>query len=270
MGILSDWEAVLISKNSSVKTGDDLFPTILDKMGSREEILAKLKDTFSSLNISDPRQVVLHGGDFNVRFDIGEDDPVRMIRLYIDGDIPFVFQALSGSYGWKVFNPLLNEYVEVKTESAPKKHIPNKKEYTESNSPINQVGAYARYLGAASLLLVLDAVVNSYIGATYLKTAMGILISLFSWYVVFRFGMDNDFVNIKHALLMGFSVSLVLAGINLIKYWNEALQIEGTGVLTAMTAVVLIRTTIYTLICYIGIRFREGKKEDSRETTYTG
>jgi len=106
LGILSDWEAVLISKNSSVKTGDDLFPTILDKMGSREEILAKLKDTFSSLNISDPRQVVLHGGDFNVRFDIGEDDPVRMIRLYIDGDIPFVFQALSGSYGWKVFKRL--------------------------------------------------------------------------------------------------------------------------------------------------------------------
>lgn len=264
MGLLSDWEAVLISKDSNVKNGDDLLPTILDSMGSREEILAKLKDSYHSLSISDPRQVVLHGGDFNVHFDMGEDDPVRMIKLYIDGDILFVLQNLCQRYNWKVFNPLLNEFIDVEVEQ---KAISSEKD-PESNLQVNLVGTYTRYFGATALLLVLDAVVSSYIGAAYLKTAMGLLISLFTWYVVFRFGMDNGFVSIRHAVSMGFAVSLALAGINMVKYWNEASAIEGVSVLTAMAAVVLVRTTIYTLICYLGIRFREGKKEDNRETPY--
>lgn len=265
MGLLSDWEAVLISKDSKVKNGDDLLPTILDSMGSREEILAKLKDSYHSINISDPRQVVLHGGDFNVHFDMGEDNPVRMIKLHIDGDILFVLQNLCRRYNWKVFNPLLNEYIDVDEEI---KAITPEKE-PESNLQ-NPVGTYARYFGATALLLVLDAVVSSYIGAAYLKTAMGLLISLFTWYVVFRFGMDNGFVNIRHAVSMGFAVSLTLAGINMVKYWNEASVQEGVSLLTAMAAVVLVRTTIYTLICYLGIRFRDGKKEDNREAPNIG
>lgn len=255
MGLLSDWEAVLINGSSSVRTRDDISSSMLVPMGTRQEILFNLKDTFTSLDISDPGRLVLHGGDFNVRFDIGEEEPVRLIKLYIDGDIPFVFQALCGRYGWKVFNPLLDVYVDVK-RPAGQPAGPGEKGPPESGPGVNSLAVFFKYFGAAALLLALDSVVNSHVSADYLITALGILISLFTWYIVFRYGIDNHFVTIKHALLMALAVSLALAGINMAKYWEEVSASGLSAVLPALSVVVLVRTAVYTLVCYLGIRMR--------------
>lgn len=263
MSLLSHWQAVLVSEYSNDFPGEGHSPGGPAPLGSREEVLSRLKDTFNALDLVSPRQAVLYGGDFNVYFDLGEEDPVMSVKLDITGDAVFILELLHRKYRWKAYNPDLEEFICPDPGGLPGNSVPaEERPLPGSNCPDRGVAGaffiYARYFGVIAVLLVLDPVIKSFISTGFTKEALGVLISLFTWYIVFRFGLDNRFVTIRHAVLAGLGVSLALAGVNLAVYrdMDMASRVDAGSVITALSVMTLIKAIIYTLICCLGIRMR--------------
>jgi len=256
LSLLSRWQALLVGEHWD-PPGEGRSPGGPVPLGPREEVLSRLKGTFDALDVVSPRQAVLYGGDFNVYFDLGDEDPVISVRLDIDGDAAFILQTLHRKYRWKAYNPDLMEFIfPVPGGIPPAQEKPLPDRSGPDRGTAGTVLIYARYFGVIAALLVLDPAIKSFINTGFTREALGVLISLFTWYIVFRFGLDNRFVTIRHAVTAGLAVSLALAGINLALYRDAASRVNAGSLVAALSVMILIKALIYTLICCLGIRMR--------------
>lgn len=268
------WEAILMSHLSSVENTEEILPQSLDPMGSREEIISRLKSTFGSIKMVGTNKMLVRGGDFDVHFDIGDSDPARMIRVSTNGEIYLVLELLYEKYKWKTFDLQVRDFIEMDRAKPEEKGKHTEEQDSVQESPVsstgmaavgeiagNWMGAFIKYFLVVSAALVLEAAARPHIGGSLAKGVFSTVISLFNLYVLYRFGRDNRFVKKRHALAMSVSVSLLLMGLNFVQNWQVALAIQDSEVIKALSFAFVLKTAIYYLFAFMGIKIRLTKEE---------
>ncbi len=265
------WEAILMSQSSTVGDKGEILPESLDPMGAREEIILRFKNTFGSIKMVETNKILVRGGDFDVHFDIGDGDPVRMIRVSTNGEIYLVLELLYEKYKWKTFDLQVKDFIEM--DRAKQEEKGQSAEETDSvreistagpvaggEMALNWAGAFIKYFLFISAVLVLESVARPHFGSSLAKGLFSTAVSLFNLYILYRFGRDNRFVRKRHALAMSVSVSLMLMGLNFAQNWETAVAIQDSEVIKALTFAFVLKTGIYYLFAFMGIKIRQTKE----------
>ncbi|MCL6610302.1 MAG: hypothetical protein K6T66_02035 [Peptococcaceae bacterium] len=259
------WEAVLISGSSRVKTREDIVPENLDPMGPRDRVLSSLENTFSGKNIPGTGRVVARGGNFDIHFDAGEDDPVREIRLITNGEPYYIIELLYEKYKWKALDLQMNEIVEIDPEK-PENQRPepreNRKDVPEETMASGKQGtAFLKYFSLVAAVLVLEAIARPYFGSATIKGLFSTAVSLCTLFILYRFGRNDSSVGKGQALIMSLAVSLLLVALNLAKNWEIASRGLDGSIVKALSFAFILKAGIYYLFIFLGIKIRISKEE---------
>ncbi|MCL6477182.1 MAG: hypothetical protein K6T65_02080 [Peptococcaceae bacterium] len=261
------WEAVLMSNESEVAVGKDIKPDELHPMGSREEIISRLKKTFGAVIMLGSNRLAVRGGDFDIHFDIGESDPVSHIKLVTNGEIYVVLERLNKRYQWKVFDLQVNDFLDFSADRQSKDKGKAEKTDAPAHSQEEPVLAWTRmaifagYFLFLAFLLILDYVVRPFIVDTFLKGLFSTFISLITLYILYRYGRYNSFVGKAHALLMSMAVSLFLMGLNIAKNLEIALNIKEHNILEGLAFALTLKALIYFVFIFLGVKIRMSMTE---------
>ncbi|MHB8917985.1 MAG: hypothetical protein ACYC4H_08170 [Desulfocucumaceae bacterium] len=267
-----------MSELSRVSAREDIIPENLEPMGTKEQVISRFKSAFKSFLITQSNRIVVRGGDFDIHFDIGEDDPVRSVRITTNGEIYVVIELLYEKYKWKAFDLGMNGFVEISTGKQKKEGrdtviaVPgaeaeaSREKFAAVNEPLGrQVGAFAKYLAAVAAALVLESLVRPHLGESLAKGLFSTFISVITLYILYRFGRYNGFVGKRHALLMSITVNLVLFGLNIVNNWETASKIQDSEIIKALAFAFALKAGIYYLFIFLGIKIRQSK-EDGEQT----
>lgn len=261
------WEGIIIDEASGAQTREDMTAENLQPMGSRDQILDRFKKTFGSVKILDDNLILVRGGDFDMHFNIGDDEPVRSIKVSTNGEIFLVLELLHERYRWRVFDLQVNDFLEFGRQQTDKNGKPDEEKIEpaipDASVPLaSALGVIAKYFLIIAALLVLDMTVRPDIDNSLARGILSTLISLVTLYLLYRFGRYNEYVNKLHALLMSLSVSMLLVLLNVFKNWHIAVKIEDPDVIEALSFAFVLKALIYFVFVFLGVKIRQSKKEE--------
>lgn len=259
------WEGIIIDGTSGAGTREEMTAENLRPMGSKDQILDRFKKTFGSVKMLDDNLILVRGGDFDIHFDIGDDEPVRSIKVTTNGEIYLVLELLHERYRWRVFDLQVNDYLEFGPGQSKENGVADEEKIVPSVRDVSvplsgAISVFARCFFIIAALLVLDMTARPYIENSLARGVASTLISLVTLYLLYRFGRNNEFVKSFHALFMSLAVSLTLVCLNVFKNWHIAVKIEDPEVVKALSFAFILKALIYFIFVFLGVKIRLSKK----------
>jgi hypothetical protein len=112
------WDVLILNVAAEVKSAVQLNDQSARPLGTRPDVLQKIRQAFPNLDVTDPKWIVIIGADYSIQASLVEDDVVQSILLNVHGSAQALdaIGHLCDVARWRAFDSATGEFIDFNSQ----------------------------------------------------------------------------------------------------------------------------------------------------------